>query len=318
MRFVANARPTAVASAAARHAAGRTACARVLFAATVLAATLVLPAVVAMARDDGSTPAVVALASVYVSDAVRSLASVVSEERYVQTLRQQRVVFGNRSAPRPVVDTTTRTLLSDYLLVRFPDVRGWVPFRDVYSVDGVPVRDREDRLVRLLVADHADRLAQAEAIREESARYNLGSGTYDINVPTFALQFLLPDIVRRFRFTSAGTERLDGVDAVVVAYTETGRPTIVRGAADTDLPASGRIWIVPADGRVVQTRLETSAVGKQTRIDVRYGRDPRLGAWVPLEMRERHGFGGESLECKATYANYRRFEVNTVEQVRED
>jgi hypothetical protein len=247
---------------------------------------------------------------------IETLASLVCEERYVQRLRQQRVPFGNRLSARGGVETTTRTLLSDYLLVHFPETRGWVPFRDVYDVDGRAVRDREDRLTRLLVVPHADRLAQAERIREESARFNLGPGTYDINVPTFALQFLLPDIAKRFRFKDVGTARLDGEDTVVLEYREEAHPTIIRGAADEDVPSFGRVWVVAADGRVVQTRLETRSGGKTTRIDVRYARDARLEASVPVEMIEHHAVGGDSLECKASYANYRRFAVNTVEQVR--
>jgi hypothetical protein len=45
------------------------------------------------------------------------------------------------------------------------------------------------------------------------------------------------------------------------------------------------------------------------RITVRYGRDPRLGAWVPIEMKENYSFYGIRLECLARYANYRRFET---------
>jgi hypothetical protein len=214
------------------------------------------------------------------------------------------------------VDSTTRTLRSDYLLVRFPETRGWVPFRDVYEVDGHAVRDREDRLMALLVDAHPDRRKQAERIREESARFNLGPGTYDINVPTFALQFLLPDVAPRFRFHEAATARLDGVETVVLEYREEAHPTIIRGAADEDVPASGRVWVVPGDGRVVRTRLETRSGGKRTTIDVRYDHDARLDAFVPVEMREQHEAGGDSLDCRASYTNYRRFAVNTVEQVR--
>ena len=287
----------------------------------LLAATLALPAALAAAQDALAPPEVaplVAQASAAAAEAVRTLASLVCEERYVQTVRQQRVVFGNRAAPRPVVDTASRTLLSDYLLVRLPGTRGWVPFRDVYSVDGRPVRDREDRLLSLFVTFRADRLEQAERIRDESSRYNLGSGTYDINVPTFALQFLLPEVRGRFRFRTAGREAIDGVETTVVEYEEVAHPTIIRGARDEDVPASGRAWIATGDGRIAQTRLETRSGGKRTRIDVRYGREPRFGLWVPLEMREHHAIGGETLESRATYANYRRFQVETKELLPEE
>jgi hypothetical protein len=265
------------------------------------------------ATADPPTDPVVERMLAWAARAVETLASVVCEERYVQTLRQQRFALGRVT---PVVDSQTRTLRSDYLLVRFPETLGWVPFRDVYEVDGRPVRDREDRLMRILSEPHPDRFVQAERIRDESARFNLGPGTYDINVPTFALQFLLPDVAVRFRFRPAGSARVDGVETAVVEFREEGHPTIIRGAATEDVPASGRFWVTPSDGRVVQTRLETHSGGKETRIDVRYARDEKVDAWVPSEMREHHATAGFSLECRATYEHYRRFAVNTVEQIK--
>ena len=43
-----------------------------------------------------------------------------------------------------------RRLRSDYRLVR-SDEGGWLPFRDVFEVNGRRLRDREDRMVRLLL-----------------------------------------------------------------------------------------------------------------------------------------------------------------------
>ena len=37
-------------------------------------------------------------------------------------------------------------LRSDFLLVKQESAEGWVSFRDVFEVNGTPVRDREDRL----------------------------------------------------------------------------------------------------------------------------------------------------------------------------
>ena len=40
---------------------------------------------------------------------------------------------------------------SDLLLVRVPGRDGWLPFRDVYEVDGRAVRDRSERLKKLFI-----------------------------------------------------------------------------------------------------------------------------------------------------------------------
>jgi hypothetical protein len=50
------------------------------------------------------------------------------------------------------------------------------------------------------------------------------------------------------------------VDTAVIGYTEAGRPTIIQGAEDTDLPVGPLLDRAGRDGRVVQTRFETSAV----------------------------------------------------------
>src|SRR5262245_5014569 len=45
-----------------------------------------------------------------------------------------------------------RDLRSDFLLVKSPANEDLVPFRDVLEVDGVPVRDREQRLATLFAS----------------------------------------------------------------------------------------------------------------------------------------------------------------------
>ena len=52
-----------------------------------------------------------------------------------------------------------------------PDSRRWVGYRDTFEVDGKPVRDRDERLERLL-SDGA--VGQAARIAEQNARFNLG------------------------------------------------------------------------------------------------------------------------------------------------
>jgi len=238
-------------------------------------------------------------ATAYVADYVKSLSSVVAEERF-----EQRVDTKGDSL---TADTTvTRTLVSDYLLVQVPGLNEWLPFRDVYSVDGTPVRDRSDRLLKLFVEAPTQAFTQAIRIREESSRYNIGSGSRDINVPTFALQILTRQLRAGFAFKPRGRERVNDLDTIVVEYEETASSTLIVGRHDENVPARGRLWIDPDTGRVVRTRLETHPDGGNNSIDVVFREEPKLGLWVPSRMDERREAGTRIMEGRATTSRFSR------------
>jgi hypothetical protein len=96
-----------------------------------------------------------------------------------------------------------------------------------------------------------------------------------------------------------------------VEFTEVRRPAIVKGRSG-DVPLRGTFWVDPANGRVLRTRIEggdrLSAV--QFHVEVNYAPDARLGLLVPVEMKERYDGLDERVDRKATYGNYRRFEVD--------
>ncbi len=248
-------------------------------------------------------------ATAYIAGYVKSLSSVVSEERF-----DQRV--DTRGDSSTADKTVTRALVSDYLLVQVPGSSEWMPFRDVYSVDGTPVRDRNDRLLKLFVESSGNTFSQALRIREESSRYNIGNGTRDINVPTFALQILTKELRAGFAFRLRGRERVDDLDTIVVEYEETSSSTLIVGRNDQNVPARGRFWIDPVTGRVVRTRLETRPEGGANSIDVVFREEPKLGLWVPSRMDERRETGPETMEGRATYTNYRRFQVSTAIEIK--
>ena len=243
-------------------------------------------------------------ASEYLDGYVRALSSVVSEERYEQVLIRR----GDRTTAEV---TVSRTLLSDYLLVAVQGTGEWIPFRDVYAVDGVTIRDRNDRLLDLFVKAPPDAYGQALRIRDESSRFNLGSGVRDINVPTFALQILTADWRGRCSFRVAGHERAEATDAVVVEFVERATPTIVVGARGENVPSRGRFWIDPGNGRILRSLLETRPTGNINTLEVRFRHEPKLDLLVPAEMIERRRGGAETLEGRATYSNFRRFKVDT-------
>lgn len=290
-------------------------------AAAALACCLGLPAGphgAAQAPRDELTSLVAALFE-YVTAYEQTVASLVCEERYEQRVRRHHLGVGTQVSGiglSPGVTFERRVLLSDYLLVRLPGAASWEPFRDVHTVDGRPVRDREDRLHRLFVAPGSPSPArQAEAIRLESGRYNIGDVVRDINVPTYALGLFRESLRPSFRFSLQGRERVRGLDTRVVGFEETARPTMIRARHDEDSPASGRVWIDAATGTLVRTRLETRSEALRTRIDVDYALDADLGFWVPVEMTETHALPGQTVEGKATYSRFRQFKVETTEVI---
>ena len=247
-------------------------------------------------------------ASDYISGYQREYSLLVAEENYVQSARTQR-----------------QQVRSDLLLVRKPGEDGWVSFRDAFEVNGVAVRDREDRLKRLFLDPSAEAQAQLMAIKEESSRYNIGQIVRNINVPLFPLKFLEPANLLHFEYKPAGRQEVEGVEAVRVAYQEWARPTLVRYNMEQDIPASGWFLVDPASGAIVGTRMEmTFDSGRNlVEIEVHYQRDAALGLWVPSEMKETYSIGRMgsfdrtvSLEGRATYSKFRRFQVKTEEEIK--
>ena len=242
----------------------------------------------------------------YVERFQRDFGSMVAEERYEQVLRQ---------ASGFARGDTRRVLRSDFLLVNVPG-QGWTPFRDVFEVDGREVRDRQDRLTTLFLGGTTDSaLDQARRIMDESARYNIGVGTRNINVPTLALMFLSPDVRGGMRFTEGRADR--AADGRVIEFTEARRPTVITTTGGRDLPARGRIWVDEATGTVTRTELQAEDTGVEAVVTVAFQRDEALGMWVPRRMEDRFRRRGDTAEVRgvATYTRFRRFQVSTSEDI---
>ena len=85
-------------------------------------------------------------AGAYVVDFERDAPGVVAEERYVQEVHYALQSYGIGDLPlAETVPATRRLLFSDLLLVRPLGGTRWIQFRDVFSVDGTPVHDRNER-----------------------------------------------------------------------------------------------------------------------------------------------------------------------------
>ena len=254
--------------------------------AVVMAAAVVQPAAPSL-KD------VLARAAEYVASYHQSMAALVAEERYVQTL-----------TAKAEASPTQRTLLSDFAIVAGERYQPWMAFRDVLEVDGRAVRARDGRIERLF-SRGAD-IDLALAINRESARYNLGTIVRTINTPTVALDFLLRDQQPRFKFRRRDRPAAAG-GPWEISFEERDRPTIIKTPLGRDVVSRGSFAIDPADGHVLRSTL--TLMDTRATIVVDYAMEPRLGLRVPVKMTESYRMPDETLDAVASYSNYRRFET---------
>jgi hypothetical protein len=101
-----------------------------------------------------------------------------------------------------------------------------------------------------------------------------------------------------------------------VEYTETRRPTIIRGLADSDVPSRGRYWIDEQTGLVLKAELDADVPSMRSQIVVRFRFDERFQLGVPLQMDEEYiTREGATTSATAKYDRFRRFEVKTDETI---
>jgi hypothetical protein len=278
-----------------------------------------------------------ARAAKYVVDFETAFSKVVAEERYLQqviTTKAPNAVSRTIRDDAPERRVERRELRSDFLLVKLPEQNQWVPFRDVFEVDGRSVRDREARLMRLFAEPRRDALDQARQIVAESARYNLGDLTRTFNMPLMAFAVLHPDNQGRFRFSNLRLDRAAGQGVYRVEFREEVQPTLVQGLDGRELFARGRLWIEARSGRVLRSEIVIEhpfVVARQTTAGVSgvhapvvatvttvFRDHPEFTVAVPTEMREKYrlpDWAGLQVTGVATYTQFRRFGVQVDEQV---
>lgn len=285
---------------------------RLFFAATaILGAATASPRAQPPALDE-----VLKRATTYVSEFRQQLSGIVAEETYYQEIADTSRAAGGFGTKQ------TRTLKSDLLLVRPSDADRYVELRDVFELDGAPVRDRQKRLERLLGDRSASAQASIGTIISQSARYNLGNVVRTINTPLMSLMFLDAANQKRFTFKHldkpsavfAAAEDKAGNDAPVfrvstemwtIEYQEHGRGTIIRDTRGRDRPAHGRFWINPTDGSVLISELIIDTGGVIATVTVSYQSEPLMGFLVPVEMRETYIRSGERISGRAEYGRFR-------------
>jgi hypothetical protein len=287
--------------------------------------------------QEPTLPTVLERAGAYVAAFERQLSGIVAEERYVQdvlTFTKRRGCPADATyssivkCQGAVLNPVRMELRSDLLLVRPAGAKSWTEFRDVFEADGVPVRDRTERLTKLFLDGSASDRDQVSRILDESSRFNIGEIKRNINTPLFALQILEAANRPRFKFTRVADSvpgtftRQNAPTAAfrvstevwVVQYEETRQGTLIRTTQLKDLPARGRFWIEPDSGRVLMSELVARDRSVHATIDVSYQSDPLVGCLVPIEMREDYqDRRGSHITGAASYGRFRQFQVNVDE-----
>lgn len=257
----------------------------------------------------------------YVVSFIDQLSNVVSEEAYQQesTTNLPAIIVQNGRgglASPTFGQSRHRSLKSDFLLVRIRDYFDWVPFRDVFEVDGTPVRDREQRLAKLFLNPSNDAVQQAERIRLESARYNLGNMLRTINNPVLPLMILEAETQQRFRFSLGKQDLSMGPGVWIIEFKEQSSPTMIGGRGGLDLFSHGRLWIEASAGRLVKSEMSIDQPLLRAVVTTVFRRDEHFSIDVPFEMRERYqSDNGTTLTATASYGRFRKFDVSTDERL---
>ncbi len=217
--------------------------------------------------------------------------------------------------------STPQRLNSDVVLLNLSG--RVIALRDAYAIDNNPLRDRTPRITALLARPTAAGWEQAQAYAAESFRLMKAEIVATLNDPTLALFFLAPANQSRVTYKIDGHKRIAGVEAVGLSFQEPknrGAEYIVgtRGKA----AGSGRLWIDPATGRILQTELSMQSATETARVTVSYAPDSTLDLWLPSQMVDTYrvsegstgissmGTGAgynvrQEFECRAAYANAR-------------
>lgn len=238
----------------------------------------------------------------YIERFEQEVSALVAEEHYVQRLEAR--VSSSTSH-------STRELTSDYVLVKPADAAGWIGYRDIFEVDGVPVRSRDQRVVDILSSTSPDSHARAAAFALEGARFNLGP-MRTVNVPTMPLQLMSR------RHAGRITMRADRINSRTgtarVRFAEPNPPTIVRTPGDGFVFSRGDATIRLADGAILKAslyfRFPIRRAPQEATMTVEYAEVPGISVPVPARMTESHPrVENYSASGEATYSNYRRFQA---------
>jgi hypothetical protein len=214
-----------------------------------------------------------------------------------------------------------RMLVCDVLLVPAYDPLTRLPastraFRDVISVDGKPVRDRDERLRKLFLSGSRDAQDQALRVAREGARYDIGMRHF-FDTLMLPLRILEPTVASRFRFTRT----TDGM-----TFQEVQSPALFRSKSLfannlKDMFLAGSFVIGESDGAVREASLRAGSEDIEFGVSLRYVEQPDIKMLVPADatetLRQPKRPNSDHTVVTGVYSNFRRFQVTTSEQIAE-
>ena len=232
----------------------------------------------------------------YLAEYEARFSAVVSAEHYLQRSYRLRT-------------STTVQLESDVIWLNVGQDT-WIAFRDVFEVNGLPVRDHDQRLEKLFLQSPNQAMVEARGIIQESARYNVGTlrpGHQRADAGADVPARREPGAVRvqagRHRGRRGGASRRPDVQGAVQAGGDSFRHS--RRAGDRTFLDRRAV------GRVLKSELNVSADSTNAKIVVTYRPAPNLDIWAPAIMSERYALTtGENITGEATYSNFRQFAVS--------
>jgi hypothetical protein len=263
--------------------------------------------------------------------------------RYKATGEEYRKVFLNLVAEETKVienfDSSGRVnkrreIVSDLLVHQSSRDSGGqtAEYRDVRSVDGEPVKNRDKRILDLIQrADKTDSIEKEIAlINRESQRYDVGC-TW-INTTVYPSSFAFRD---HFRFEWVGRDQIGGSEVVSIDFREVG-PSIITLNSElkrmglTAVFARGRLWLDATTSQLRQERAEIAGIhpGVSEPVTVMRLQRENINAddsldiltpkrividWFHPSKTQRNQPPAFGLLCRTTltYGRFRRFGVTT-------
>lgn len=254
----------------------------------------------AQQRVDTTPRAVLAKATEHLKAYQEALQFVIADEATVQEVVSLK---GTRLARR---ETT-----AEFFLAYVAGDGGWLAVRDMLTVDGKTVEDRED-LRALLNRGSIGRIGRAVADR--NARYNIGTVARNFNDPMLALVILDPKHQSRFKFSRQSVGQEGDATLVTLTFEERDRPTLIRGSDGAPIFTKGTLVIDALTGQLHRSQIDMRDRRTTASLTTTFEFVEKLKLRLPATMEEsyRHEAPdrGEIVNAASKYTNYREFSVS--------
>ena len=266
-----------------------------------------------------SLSALLSVAGRYVAEYETSFGALVAQEIYQQSTNQP-ATSASRSPSQP-----TRRITTGEVLLFDSGGAGWMIFRDIHVLDNKELTVPTVRMAALASEPTRQLLANAMRATARVSSYMIGEIPRSPATPTAALMYLRPARQGLGVFELDGMKTIDNVGVALLKFSE--RADARMSTAD-DSTTTGRFWIDPDTGRVVQTEITIASAAYTTKVEVQYAVRPGVSFPVPVRMFETHRAtvtprgmssasfgrtGGGStqtyIDGLATYQGFQRFEL---------